>query len=111
YDDPDGLRGRYRQFEEAGVDQVIVMPQAGRNRHDHICEALELFGREVLPDFAERHDARDAAKREHLAPHVETAMRRHADGEPTSEIPAVDAFGLRSERTRHEVAAVLYEEK
>jgi len=112
YDDPDGLRNRYRQFEEAGVDQVIVMPQAGRNRHDHICEALELFGREVLPEFAGRDEQRQKVKRERLAPHVEAAMGRASEAVDVDrgEIPAVDAFGLRSERTRHEVAAVLYED-
>ena len=31
--------------------------QAGKNRHEHICEALELFGREVLPEFKERDEA------------------------------------------------------
>ena len=34
---------------QAGVDQVIFVLQAGKNRHEHICESLELFGREVLP--------------------------------------------------------------
>jgi len=41
---------RYRQ---AGVDQVSFVLQAGRNRHDDICESIELFAREVLPRFAE----------------------------------------------------------
>ena len=35
---------------------MIFVAQAGRNRHEHICEALELFGTEVLPEFAERAD-------------------------------------------------------
>src|SRR6185312_1410102 len=33
---PKELRGRYAIYEEAGVDQVVIMPQAGRNRHEHI---------------------------------------------------------------------------
>ena len=35
---------------------MIFCFQAGKNRHEHIMEALELFGREVLPEFAERDE-------------------------------------------------------
>jgi len=30
---------------------VILLNQAGRNRHEHICEALELFAEHVMPEF------------------------------------------------------------
>ncbi|HKH68478.1 MAG TPA: hypothetical protein VKA75_14020, partial [Reyranella sp.] len=40
---PDQIREYLRRFEEAGVDQVIFVMQAGKNRHEHICESLELF--------------------------------------------------------------------
>jgi hypothetical protein len=30
---------------------VILFNQAGRNRHEHICEALELFATQVMPEF------------------------------------------------------------
>jgi len=65
-----------REFEEAGVDQIIWLQQSGRNRHDHICESLELFGREVLPEFQAGRETRDARKAEELAPHVEKALAR-----------------------------------
>ena len=54
---PEQARQYLRRYEEAGVDQVIFVLQAGRNRHEHIIESLELFGREVLPEFAERDPA------------------------------------------------------
>ena len=41
---PDQLREFLRRYEEAGVDQIIFVMQAGRNRHEHIMESLELFG-------------------------------------------------------------------
>ena len=41
-----------RRYEAAGVDQVIFVLQAGRNRHEHVCESIELFGERVLPAFA-----------------------------------------------------------
>ena len=54
---PDQVRRYLRRYEEAGVDQVIFVLQAGRNRHEDIMESIELFGREVLPEFAERDEA------------------------------------------------------
>src|SRR3954447_20846683 len=54
------------RYERAGVDQVIFVLQAGKNRHEHICESLELFAQRVMPRFAERADEQDARKRERL---------------------------------------------
>ena len=45
-----------RRYEEAGVDQVIFCARSGKNRHEHIMESLELFGREVLPEFMDRDE-------------------------------------------------------
>ncbi len=73
---PDQIREYLRRYEDAGVDQLIFVMQAGKNRHEHICEALELFGREVLPEFKERDEAQSAAKAARLAPVVEAAMAR-----------------------------------
>jgi alkanesulfonate monooxygenase SsuD/methylene tetrahydromethanopterin reductase-like flavin-dependent oxidoreductase (luciferase family)/putative sterol carrier protein len=66
------------RYEAAGVDQVIFVLQAGKNRHEHICESLELFGSEVLPRFAPDADAREAEKRERLAAACEAALARRA---------------------------------
>ena len=73
---PDDLRAHLRKFEARGVDQVTFIQQAGRNRHDHICEALELFGKEVMPEFKEREAERESRKAEELAPYIEAAMQR-----------------------------------
>jgi alkanesulfonate monooxygenase SsuD/methylene tetrahydromethanopterin reductase-like flavin-dependent oxidoreductase (luciferase family)/putative sterol carrier protein len=73
---PAQVRDLCRRYEEAGVDQVIFLLQAGRNRHDHICESIELFAAEVLPEFAERADAADAARVERFAPAIEAALAR-----------------------------------
>ena len=37
------------------IDQVVLLNQAGRNTHEHICESLELFAREVMPEFQAAH--------------------------------------------------------
>jgi alkanesulfonate monooxygenase SsuD/methylene tetrahydromethanopterin reductase-like flavin-dependent oxidoreductase (luciferase family)/putative sterol carrier protein len=75
---PDQIKDLCRRYEAAGVDQVIFVLQAGRNRHEHICESLELFGREVLPGFAAQADAADAAMTERLAPAIDAALARRA---------------------------------
>ena len=73
---PDQVRDLVRRYEDAGVDELIFCMQAGTNRHEHVCEAIELFGKEVLPEFAERRAEREAAKRERLAGAVEAALAR-----------------------------------
>jgi alkanesulfonate monooxygenase SsuD/methylene tetrahydromethanopterin reductase-like flavin-dependent oxidoreductase (luciferase family) len=90
---PDDMRRHLRAFEESGVDQVIFMQQCGKNRHDQICESLELFGREVLPEFAEKEPEREARKRERLAPVIEAALARKNRMQPLrdEEIPVVRA--------------------
>jgi len=79
---PDQLREFFRRYEEAGVDQLIFVLQAGRNRHEDIMESLELFGTEVLPEFIERDEAGAEAKAAHWAPIIEQAMARKVDTAP-----------------------------
>jgi alkanesulfonate monooxygenase SsuD/methylene tetrahydromethanopterin reductase-like flavin-dependent oxidoreductase (luciferase family)/putative sterol carrier protein len=73
---PEQVHDLCRRYEAAGVDQVIFVLQAGKNRHEHICESIELFGSQVLPRFAGEAEAREAAKRERLAGAVEAALSR-----------------------------------
>jgi alkanesulfonate monooxygenase SsuD/methylene tetrahydromethanopterin reductase-like flavin-dependent oxidoreductase (luciferase family) len=75
---PDQVAGLIERYEASGVDQVIFVSQAGANRHDHICESLELFASDVLPRFAERASDREREKRERLAGAVERALARRA---------------------------------
>jgi alkanesulfonate monooxygenase SsuD/methylene tetrahydromethanopterin reductase-like flavin-dependent oxidoreductase (luciferase family) len=83
---PDQVRELLRGYEDAGIDQVIFVSQAGRNRHEHICESLELFATEVMPDFAEHEAEREKAKLERLAPAMEAALARRS---PRREAPDV----------------------
>jgi alkanesulfonate monooxygenase SsuD/methylene tetrahydromethanopterin reductase-like flavin-dependent oxidoreductase (luciferase family) len=48
---PETIRRRLREFEATGVDQVILLNQAGRTTHADICRSLELFARDVMPEF------------------------------------------------------------
>jgi alkanesulfonate monooxygenase SsuD/methylene tetrahydromethanopterin reductase-like flavin-dependent oxidoreductase (luciferase family) len=73
---PDQIRTLIRGYEDAGVDQLIFVSQCGKNQHEHICESLELFAREVMPEFHERAPGIEKAKAEKLAPFVEKALAR-----------------------------------
>ncbi len=77
------------------MDQVSFIQQGGRNRHEHICEALELFAGEVMGEFKEREAERVKRKNEELAPYVEAAFKRKQWMKPLadSEIPPVMALG------------------
>jgi alkanesulfonate monooxygenase SsuD/methylene tetrahydromethanopterin reductase-like flavin-dependent oxidoreductase (luciferase family)/putative sterol carrier protein len=75
---PEQVRELVSRYEAAGVDQLIFVLQAGRNRHEHICEAIELFGKEVLPEFAARADEADRAVDEKLAGAIQAAMSRRS---------------------------------
>ena len=96
--------GRYPQahpgFQEAGVDQVIFLQQAGRNKHEHICESLELFAAEVMPEFKAEAAAREARKAEELAPYIAAALTRKQWMQPLAEheIPVVKASVERAQR-------------
>lgn len=48
---PETIRRKLRKFESSHIDQVILLNQAGRNTHDDICASLELFAKEVMPEF------------------------------------------------------------
>jgi len=90
---PDQVRENLARFEEVGVDQVIFIQQGGNNRHEHICESLELFATDVMPEFKERHAARRRRKAEELAPYVERALARRTPGRDPAELPVVAAYG------------------
>jgi len=96
---PDDIREHIAAFQAAGVDQVIFMQQAGRNRHDHICESLELFAAEVMGGFKAQVVERDARKAQELAPYVAAAMARKAWMKPLAdhEIPVVPASVVRAQ--------------
>jgi alkanesulfonate monooxygenase SsuD/methylene tetrahydromethanopterin reductase-like flavin-dependent oxidoreductase (luciferase family) len=82
-----------RAFEDAGVDQIILLQQAGRNRHDHICQSLRILARDVLPEFAATAAQREQRKAQELGPFVARALARKQRMAPLAEadIPVVRA--------------------
>ncbi len=92
---PDQVREHLLRYEKVGVDQVIFVQQSGANRHVHICESLDLFGRTLLPEFKARDAVRDERKRRELAPFVEAARARKPKlpALADADIPVAEAFG------------------
>jgi alkanesulfonate monooxygenase SsuD/methylene tetrahydromethanopterin reductase-like flavin-dependent oxidoreductase (luciferase family) len=95
---PDQLRAHLARYERAGIDQVMFIQQSGGNRHEHICESLEVFAERVMPEFKERDLVRDAEKRRELAPYIEAALARKPKMAPIDDaaIPRVEAFGRKT---------------
>jgi alkanesulfonate monooxygenase SsuD/methylene tetrahydromethanopterin reductase-like flavin-dependent oxidoreductase (luciferase family) len=63
---PETIRAKLRRFKESHVDQIILLNQAGKNTHEHICESLELFAKEVMPEFTADEPAHQAWKQQVL---------------------------------------------
>src|SRR5476649_2898766 len=64
---PESIRRKLRKFEASHIDQVILLNQAGRNTHRDICDSLELFAEEVMPEFHAGIPAHEAGKADVLA--------------------------------------------
>jgi hypothetical protein len=65
------LRQKLRRFETSHIDSVILLNQAGKNTHEHICESLDLFARKVMPEFHARIPEQEAWKAKVLAGEIE----------------------------------------
>jgi hypothetical protein len=89
---PDQIREFLRRYEAAGVDQLIFVMQAGKNTHEDICESLERFATEVMPEFAERDEELVAKKAARFEPIIEAAMERRVDDAP----PMPDNFVMKA---------------
>ena len=95
---PDQLREHLGRYEKAGIDQVMFVQQNGANRHEHICESLEVFAAQVMPEFKERERVAAAEKERELAPYIEAALARKPRMPPVADadIPRVEALGRKA---------------
>lgn len=92
---PEKVRKYIAQMQDAGVDQMIFIQQGGKNKHEHICDSLNLFARDVMPEFKAGEEERERKKLEELAPYLEAAMARKKWMEPLADedIPTLVALG------------------
>jgi len=89
---PETLRRKLRRFQSSNIDQVILLNQAGKNAHAHICESLELFAKEVMPEFHAAVPAHQAWKQQVLAGKIEL--------EEIDTQPFRDRYGTNSPQVR-----------
>ena len=68
---PETIREKLLELEAANVDQVILLNQAGKNTHKDICDSLDLFAREIMPEFHGREDEHQQWKSAVLAGELE----------------------------------------
>jgi len=85
---PETIRRKLRRFETSHIDQVILLNQAGKNAHEHICESLELFAKEVMPEFHANEPAHQVWKQQVL--HREIVL------EELDTAPYTDRYGPNS---------------
>ena len=76
----------------------MFIQQSGTNRHEHVCQSLEVFAEHVMPEFKARDEVRKAEKRRELAPHIAAALARKPKMAPIDDalIPRVEAFGRKA---------------
>ena len=68
---PATIRRKLQHFAESNVDQIILLNQAGKNRHEDIMSSLELFAAEVMPEFHAQEADHAAWKADVLAGRIE----------------------------------------
>lgn len=92
---PGQVAAHLNKFAEAGVDQVIFIQQGGKNRHEHICEAMQLFAATVMPQFKAREAEREANKAAALAPYITAALARKQWMQPIAkaDVPVISPYG------------------
>ncbi len=103
---PDDMRAHIANLQEAGVDQVVFLQQAGRNSHENICASLELFADTVMPQFVADVEEREANKQTELAPYIEAALARRQPMQALAEadVPVVKA-AVKASVPSHRTAA------
>ena len=52
----DSVYERLKSYEDAHLDCLILTAQSGDRKHEHIMESIERFGKELMPEFKERHE-------------------------------------------------------
>jgi alkanesulfonate monooxygenase SsuD/methylene tetrahydromethanopterin reductase-like flavin-dependent oxidoreductase (luciferase family) len=68
---PETIRNKLKKFQTSRVDSIILLNQAGKNKHEHICESLELFAKEVMPEFHAQETEHQAWKQKVLSGEIQ----------------------------------------
>ncbi len=104
---PAELSDRFAAYEEVGLDQLILLQQAGRASPSDVCESLELFGQEVIGPFIERHTVAAARKAKELEPYIAAALSRVAPPAAAPDEPVESYQGLWNKQSGQDESAGL----
>ena len=63
---PDFIRETLVKYEAAHLDTMIFVAQSGARKHEDVMESIERFGKQVLPEFKERHKEHQKWREEQL---------------------------------------------
>jgi alkanesulfonate monooxygenase SsuD/methylene tetrahydromethanopterin reductase-like flavin-dependent oxidoreductase (luciferase family) len=58
--DPESCAKTVRMYEDIGVDQVMMIMQTETVPHEKVMESIELFGKEVIPQFRQEAPVKEA---------------------------------------------------
>lgn len=105
---PEQITELARAYEEAGVDELLFAVQVGKTKHEHILESLELFAKEVMPEFAGRRAQVEQEKAERIGESLRRARARRyqpsLEHNPVDQLPNTIASLRTSATTRAEGA-------
>ena len=90
-------------MENAGVDQVVFIQQAGMNRHEDICESLELFADKILPDFKKRNATHIEQKNKRLENAITAAESNTPALTSLESTPIVDSYPVLKKKLEEKV--------
>ena len=92
---PEKISTTLRDYEDAGLDQIVFSVEAGTITHKEICDSLELFATEVMPEFKKREEQKNNLEESFNRTLSREVMARKGDPHAIRDIPTVVMKDLR----------------
>ena len=92
---PEKISATLRDYEQAGLDQVVFSVESGAISHEEICASLELFAEKVMPEFKQREEQRAVLKNLRDRAISEEVMARKEQSNVVGEIPTITMRDIR----------------
>jgi hypothetical protein len=86
---PEKISATLREYERAGLDQIVFSIEAGNISHEEICATLELFAKEVMPEFKQREEKRSHLNESLYQSLSQEVMARKEQSDVFGEIPTI----------------------
>ena len=86
---PEKISATLRDYEHAGLDQIVFSVESGTISHEEICATLELFAKDVMPEFKQRDEQRASLKYSRDQTLSREVMARKEQPNVVEEIPTI----------------------